>query len=281
MCKNIVTLTMLVLSPYLLNAQYRCPNSTSIENYEVLDSADFECTYELHYLKNIKNENAISKDIKVLLIGQKISKFYSYYSLVYDSLCQQLIKKGHTSVPSNSNSGTQGYEIFKDIGTKQITYTDKGTCLRGNFIYEDNIDMQWNICPEKSIILDHQCQKATTKFRGRDYEVWFADNIPLSNGPWKFGGLPGLILKVRDLQNNFVFECTGIRSLKKKLPILFYKIDYTKIKREDLAKLYGKYHDDPTGYLESIGEQLLFMGKDGKARVNRQAKYPYNPIELE
>jgi hypothetical protein len=89
-------------------------------------------------------------------------------------------------------------------------------------------------------------------------------------------------MKVQDLQSNFVFECISFYQLKVvKKPILFYNIDYKKTKREDLAKLYWKYHNNPTSYYELLGKEIMFMGKDGVIRVNKNAKFPYNPIELE
>jgi GLPGLI family protein len=279
--KIFISVIFLSISFYI-KAQYDVSRETPIDKYEILDSAYIECLYELHYLKNTEKRDNVSEDVKVLQIGKQISKFYSLYVLKHDSLCQDLRKKGGSFIPNNSKSGAQGYEIFKNYPQGKITYTDKGTCLGGSFIYEENIpDLAWKILPDKMVLLDHPCQKATSSFRGRDYEAWFTMDIPISNGPWKFGGLPGLILKVQDLQHHFVFECISIRSLKVKQPVLLYQIEYIKTKRDELSRLYKKYHDNPTAYEESLGKELLFMGKDGVARVNRQAKFPYNPIELE
>lgn len=47
-------------------------------------------------------------------------------------------------------------------------------------------------------ILDYKCIKATTRFRGRDYTAWVTKELPINDGPWKFYGLPGLILQIED-----------------------------------------------------------------------------------
>lgn len=66
---------------------------------------------------------------------------------------------------------------------------------------------QWEITPKSdTIVLGFKCQKATTKFRGRTYEAIFSNEVAPYGGPWKFDGLPGLILCVRSLDNYFVIE---------------------------------------------------------------------------
>jgi GLPGLI family protein len=137
---------------------------------------------------------------------------------------------------------------------------------------------------EKQVILSYLCQKATATFRGRDYIAWFTMNIPIDNGPWKFGGLPGLILKIMDTKNDFVYECEGLEQLKNKEPIQFYKVNYTKINRRDLDKLYRWYHEDYAAYNKSLGAMTLELDeKTKKPKVVEHSSYkaPYNPIELE
>ena len=34
-----------------------------------------------------------------------------------------------------------------------------------------------------------ECKKATTNFRGRYWEVWYTEDIPISQGPWKLCGI--------------------------------------------------------------------------------------------
>ena len=67
--------------------------------------------------------------------------------------------------------------------------------------------MNWKVTKESKKILGYTCYKATTKFRGRDYTAWFTPDIPYNLGPWKLGGLPGLILKVE----NDLFDYDAIR----------------------------------------------------------------------
>ena len=52
--------------------------------------------------------------------------------------------------------------------------------------------------------------EATTSFRGRDYTAWFTYDIPIDAGPWKFHGLPGLILEVKDEEMGVQFYATSV-----------------------------------------------------------------------
>jgi GLPGLI family protein len=54
------------------------------------------------------------------------------------------------------------------------------------------------------------CEKATGHYRGRDYEVWYAPDIPIPSGPFKLGGLPGLIMEARSTDGKVQFLFSGI-----------------------------------------------------------------------
>lgn len=69
----------------------------------------------------------------------------------------------------------------------------------------------WKVIDEQKTIGNFNCQKATTKFRGRKYTVWFTPDIPVPYGPWKFYGLPGLILEVADDKNEVSFHAVSIQ----------------------------------------------------------------------
>ena len=97
---------------------------------------------------------------------------------------------------------------------------------------------QWTLSEETQTILEHQCQKATCHWRGRDFVAWFATDIPIRRGPWKFGGLPGLILKLYDTDRLYTFEAIGIE--KGDYPIYQYpKKHYGTSTRQKVWKLQG------------------------------------------
>ncbi len=268
-----------------LSAQYYFnPSYVNVDKYKVLDSAYLKITYKLTFVKDTLKTQQTSNDMQVLLIGTKISKYYSQDMLDHCKYASDLEKKGAEGIPW-PKEGVNSYEIFKNYPDGQTTVTDLATPLQANYIYEDDLkNIKWNITKEKATILSYSCQKATAKFRGRTYEAWFTTDIPVNNGPWKFGGLPGLIMRVSDSQKHFAFECIGLERLKKKEPIKYFSLDYTKITRRNLDKLYRRLHDDYAAYNASLGITTREVDpKTGKTmRVKNSAhKYPFNPIERE
>jgi GLPGLI family protein len=254
-----------------------------LEKYSTIDSAYLKCSYRLTYLPDSLNLERKVTDKQILLIGKAISKYYSQVALDYNQYVKEYVKRNQ-AYPSSSD-GAWTYEVFKNYPPNKETVTDIGTRLMSNYRYEEPLPVfDWKMTGEKQLILSYLCQKATATFRGRDYIAWFTMDIPVDNGPWKFGGLPGLILKVADTKNNFVYECDGLEQLKKKEPIKFYKLDYTKINRRDLDKLYRWYHEDYAAYAKSRGKitmEIDEITKQTKVVEHSSYKAPYNPIELE
>lgn len=80
--------------------------------------------------------------------------------------------------------------------------------------------IDWDIFDEEKMIADtYHCKKAVGDFRGRTYTVWFTEEIPIPNGPWKFGGLPGLILEVEEKNGYCFFNFISLKQPKQGVDI--------------------------------------------------------------
>ena len=82
---------------------------------------------------------------------------------------------------------------------KQSYLLETVFCDRSNYeiLLKEPLNLfNWKLCNETKDILGYNCNKATCTFRGRDYEAWFTRKIPFKAAPWKFHGLPGVILEV-------------------------------------------------------------------------------------
>ena len=81
---------------------------------------------------------------------------------------------------------------------------------------------KWRLHNETKEVIDYKYQKATTHFRGRNWTVWFAPDIPVQDDPWKLWGLPGLILEAQDSAGLYHFAAVGLKNTTT-APITLYK----------------------------------------------------------
>ncbi|MDD3459145.1 MAG: GLPGLI family protein [Weeksellaceae bacterium] len=83
---------------------------------------------------------------------------------------------------------------------------------------ENQIPFDWKIENEYTQLMGMKVQKAITHFRGRDWTVWFASEIPLNIGPWKLGGLPGLILKAESDFHSYTAVYINLNEPQERFP---------------------------------------------------------------
>jgi GLPGLI family protein len=253
------------------------PFSRNVSNMEVIDSATIRVWYALNAIDIEKPKTY--DDFQRLEIGKNMSKYFSHFVYNSDSLCTDwnMKYKGAHSTPYrmgpsgklNSWSEYHYSEFFKDFKTNILTEFARMPRNIANYQYSEMIPVQkWEILEDTLTVAGYLCQKAACKFRGRDYEVWFTLEIPIGNGPWKFGGLPGLILKVYDKDKRYVWECIQVSILKNKYPIKRYDFsNYKKIERIRLLKLQKDINED-------------YFRIAGWTRRNKE-KISYHPLELE
>lgn len=102
------------------------------------------------------------------------------------------------------------YTIYKNHLTNQVTYAD--AIANKKYRYDEQPDaVRWRTAPETQSVAGYRCQRATTSFRGRDYVAWFTRQIPVSDGPYKFSGLPGLIVALQDTRGHYRFDMVQLR----------------------------------------------------------------------
>lgn len=95
-------------------------------------------------------------------------------------------------------SDGKDFFYYKDFQTGEMI-SREFAFDRKKFIVKDNIPtIHWELTGEKRKIGDFSCQKATTTWRCSNYEVWFTSDIPADIGPWKLGGLPGMIVEAHN-----------------------------------------------------------------------------------
>ncbi len=102
-------------------------------------------------------------------------------------------------------------QLFKDFKGQAIYSCYQ--ILQGSFYVRDSLNLfKWQLVDSSRTILGYNCLMAKTTIRGRSFTVFYAPDIPLTDGPWKFNGLPGIILRAESASGaeSYILECTGI-----------------------------------------------------------------------
>ena len=217
----------------------------------------------------------------VLRLNDTKSLFYSYNSFHFDSLMTSGNSDAMLSDILVNGTAKYGkminkYYVLKDFTAGQIDYTDD---VGGEkYRYQEALPkLDWQITDERKSIADYDCQKAECTFRGRTYVAWFASDIPASDGPWKFHGLPGLIFEVYDVQRHYVFEIVGISESSADIALL--PGEYTKTSREAYLKAYKNYVKDPLAFIKASSGMEVRTIDNSTVKTKKVVRF--DPMERE
>jgi len=259
--------------------------SYSSFSQKVLDTTYLTCQYKLLSSRDTTKAK-MEDDLLILQVGKKVSKCYSYYTEQVDSIMRlpdwfAIMKKYLNKAFAQETTGYYPHKrmrthVYKNFPEGEMTVTD-GISLQ-DFIYKEELKPQeWSIEDDTTRILGYSCQKAECDFRGRHYVAWFTPEIPVSDGPWKFFGLPGLIMEVYDRGKQYHFTITGIE--KSNAPIVFSKSTlqngkYAKTERKKFLKAEKRYLMDKGGYIQA--ETGIKLGNDQKVMRYDLLERDYN-----
>jgi GLPGLI family protein len=228
---------------YFLSALLALGLSAQAKGPKPIDVAKFRCTYRFRFLTDSIRKEYRDKDLYVVEVGEHITKSYCYQTFYVDSLNSTPVGRARhsaefeerfRSLPPNPSGaeianalsglsrGRFQFYVYKDYEKEKITINDNVSVHY--FTYEDELRPQeWSVGEDTAEILGYTCQKAVCTFRGRIWTAWFAPDIPLSEGPWKFYGLPGLIMKLEDSEGHYCFEMIGLQQVEEPMYVTVNK----------------------------------------------------------
>src|SRR5690606_21094241 len=164
--------------------------------------------YEYRYIPDSTRKDNVLTDLMVLKQGNHKSEFYSLDIYLSDSTLLAECKKGVFAMPTSKSLISD--KIGKYKNTKHLDYITILSNTR--YVVKQEVELKWNLLPEFDKVLNYKVQKATTQFGGRSWIAWFSTDISLQDGPYKFSGLPGLILKIQDVGLNHILELKGVKN---------------------------------------------------------------------
>lgn len=261
------------------------------QRYNQIDRCRYEALYTLSYKLDSTQLTDVKSEDFILQIGDSLAVFESYNQYRADSI---YIARQIWNASANEAMAliidrprTQfDYRVIRRKGSSLLEFQER--IILDTYGYdEDMTSLHWEIQPDSRVIDGYTCQKATTYYAGRDYEAWFCPEIPIPYGPYKFGGLPGLILHLYDTKRHYDFELIILRkgterfiyaSAKKILKAT--KEKFNLIKRR-INESWGQELERTIGSqftIESNGRRKTVQEMDQLGREEMKSKN--NPIEL-
>ncbi|WDT68636.1 GLPGLI family protein [Cloacibacterium sp. TD35] len=212
--------------------------------------------YELTF-KPKKGIDSLQKTVMILDVADKKSLYRDYLTVSQDSVLKiEVEKMQKAGVFKDLSKSFQmpkfAYKITKEYPTMKVNFSER--MLNSVFGYNEEPKFNWKISNDKQKIGEYEAQKATTEFGGRKWTAWFTESIPFPDGPYKFSGLPGLIVKIEDAEKNFSWLLTANKPLKEfeelsyseKLSAQFgARNDVTIINRDKFESSFEEYKKDP------------------------------------
>lgn len=256
------------------------------EDFTPVDNAGYECVFQWDVVATDKDGRKVPEVYACMLqFGQNGARFTDYRTFQADSA----VFAGEDGVGRRALSSARGNAQYKFTGdviqgypSGKITYTD---IVTPDYLeYTEPLgNIEWQLEEATDTVCGYLCGTATADYGGRRWTAWYAEEIPSAYGPWKFNGLPGLILKVCDSEGVHTMQAISIK--RGEVPIVkpHNKMIVT-TDRKNFVDSKNRFEKKPFDYIspESItsmdvhsGGQVFINGVPVPKRPNG-----YTPVEL-
>ncbi|MNU13568.1 hypothetical protein D3C71_16070 [compost metagenome] len=216
--------------------------------------------YDYKFIPDSTDKANVLKEIMLLDIDKSGSKYYGQEKFIADSTSQADLERqlklspNNISISRNDKPGMISYKVTKqypDFKTHLFTRISNDS-----YKIEEDKKPEWKILPDKQKIGEYNAQKATTKYGGREWTAWFSTDLPFQDGPYKFYGLPGLIVKIEDktgshsltLVGNKTIQTTTEKEMNLPQGVQLYGMGGKdiEINKAQFKKAWKAYKSDPT-----------------------------------
>lgn len=269
-----------LLAATLGKAQIDVSIAADFEPGEPCDTARYLVYYDLRMVEDTVNAPDIAvKETMRLELGDHVSLFYSQMAYQADSANAVVMKNGGNSY---SGGGKISWRLYKNYPTEGKTALLERLGMDRFVCTEDYAAPAWRpVADSSAVILGYRCSLATAAYKGRTWYAWYAEDIPLDAGPWKLGGLPGLILRAYDAPRHYVFDAVGMSEVAPPAPIYYKGVKYEAVSRKQLEGIRRRYFADPVGYITNNPNVTVQIRDEQGNEVANPKNEPYNSIEVE
>lgn len=250
------------------------------------DTAQVNVYYKLLFRPDSTKTDEYRKGQTVLMVSDKYTRFGDYYRIKADSIIDYLAaskrnahdEKANEEFYDAANNTSFGFITLNDLAKSQITVQVE-QLNKYQYTYPAP-EFNWTLQPGDTLINNIPCKKVTCRYAGRNFIAWYAESVPLPYGPYVFGGLPGLIMRLYDDKLNWIFTNNGIsKATPHDIMYLYKEKKYRKVTRE---KALSAYRNEKENYLSlAIESGEIEVVKKGPDFDKHLAPRPSNMLELE
>jgi GLPGLI family protein len=258
--------------------------------------SQYRFSYQYTSVPDVSKKDSLVVDMMTLDVdmNKKKSNFYSEAKVQIDSLIENANKSSFSKLTFPRYNPNLIYNITKDLAENNMVFHIVYSGIKMKITETEKPD--WKIENETKKIADYVCKKAIAEYKGREWIAWFTDEIPIPDGPYKFCGLPGLIVEIYDTKKEHIFSIVQIKK-DISLRIPEYKKSEKEITKKQLNELLDEGSNDIMQNIKSMNitqrgyslllndGNLLQVDKNVKPEniekeLSRQMQRPKNPIEL-
>ena len=211
----------------------------------IANAQTYKAIYNINFISNL-NTRAVRTERAFLIIKNNQESSYASENTYKQDSIRRLVKEGVLTAQEvmNDSHPKTGLNHFVQKNYSGQSMTIANLIALDNYIYNQKNELFWQLSSDTLTIKNYFCNKATTTYEGRDYIAWYTTEIPISDGPYKFWGLPGLIIKIYDTENEYTFTLENFQKYTGKQYITpyqtrkTYEVSYAKFK--ELSKEFQK-----------------------------------------
>lgn len=241
--------------------------------------AQYVATYKVSFILDTISMKKKTELTSLYITENQTSYFFSQNFLKIDSLRNLVIEgKIPPSTVSKVPYPSTQFNLFieKQYSTQNLKVFHK--IHRFNYLYSTNKLLNWHIQSDTTRIKGYTCSKAITKYEGRNYTAWYTTEIPISDGPYKFWGLPGLIVEISDDEKHYTFTLDSFeKETKKQQKNPFSNTKTFEVSYEKFRAIHKSFIENPLKILEEQGSKVVSI--NGQDPSLTSVKKKQNPIE--
>lgn len=247
--------------------------------YAQNNKSDMEVVYRMKFISDsLRKENVATVDNLILLFNNQSSIYYSeeaknYYDYLSKGISQMKDNKiSMGTLPPYPKSKGSIYKIGDVIWA---------TLPVGKYLYTfEEPKLDWVLLNGKTEINGIKCNLAKTiSDTGDTFFAWYTYEYPFSEGPFRFKGLPGLILKIYNKNQTIEIEAVEIKKTVADIEPIFKNVAINIKNKEIFLKSRSEYFENPN--IQNINNGLIIKDDKGNIYNNMRKQKLSNNVFLD